>query len=165
MTKSKVLKKEIESMCAIPTALKLILNVKVISTLEACKVLLDSSRKKLKNWGFLHNLPKLWNECYLHPRMCSFLAVLFKLGEWRKEEIASTGDDGDHSMSLRPVSSSLLQTLPAGLAAAGLLELVGGSSFKVLKKSTSWPGTSANTLLASASRGALIDQAEKMEIY
>lgn len=35
-------------MCAIsmPTVLKLILNVKVIYTLVACKVLLDSNRKK-----------------------------------------------------------------------------------------------------------------------
>lgn len=67
-----------------------------------------------------------------------------------------------HNMSLHPVSSSQLQTLPVGGAAA---RLVGGSSFKVLKKSTTCPGTSANTLLASASRGALMDQAEEMEKY
>lgn len=44
------------------------------------------------------------------------------------------------------------QLVPEGFG-AGLVEL-GGISFMVLKKSTSWPGTSANTLLASASRGA-----------
>lgn len=41
--------------------------------------------------------------------------------------------------------------VPEGFGAG--LEL-GGISFMVLKKSTSWAGTSANTLFASASRGA-----------
>lgn len=62
-------------MCAIsmPTVLKLILNAKVIYTLVACKVLLDSSRKKKNQktevYGnekklFLLNviLLKLWND-------------------------------------------------------------------------------------------------------
>lgn len=109
----------------------------------------------------------LWAGLARYTEGCAvfLLAALFKWREERREEKASTGDDGDHNTSLRAVSSSPLQTLPVGLAAAGLVELVGGSSFKVLKKSTSWPGTSASTLLASASRGALIDQAEKMEVY
>lgn len=50
------------------------------------------------------------------------------------------------------VSSLWYQLVPEGFG-AGLVEL-GGISFMVLKKSTSWAGTSANTLLANASRGA-----------
>lgn len=45
------------------------------------------------------------------------------------------------------------QMAPAGFG-AGLLLLLGGLSFITLKYSTTWLGTSANTLFASASRGA-----------